>query len=157
MRDRIDGKTKARVVALVDEGLGAKSLAKALGVSPRTARTWICTYRRRGGLWLADVRKNQSYPLELKIAAARAVVLEGQSVETVLGRFGISTRSVLTRWVQAYRDDGEDGLRPKKRGRPAAESRPETDAEKIARLEMENAALKKLAALVAQERRSPRR
>lgn len=128
-----------------------------MGVGRDTARNWVRAYRRDGLLWLTGVRKNQSYPFEVRLAAVKAVLEDGGSHLEVSERFGFSTRTLLATWIRAYRDHGEDGLRIKKRGRPAARSRPETDSEKIARLEMENAALKKLAALVAQERRSGRK
>ncbi|WP_370628844.1 helix-turn-helix domain-containing protein [Paenarthrobacter nitroguajacolicus] len=66
----------------------------------------------------------------------------------------------VTNWTRIYRRDGEDGLRPKKRGRRPVNREnalPESEVEQLRRenerLRAEVAYLGKLRALRAQERR----
>jgi transposase len=71
-----------------------------------------------------------------------------------MARFEIRHLSQLEDWVRRYREHGAAGLQPGKRGRkPRAAPAEETLEQKVRRLEMENAALKKLQALAAEERR----
>jgi len=142
-----------RTIDLIEEGHGSVAIGRALGIPRDTARSWIGRYRRFGLLgWdLMGTRKN--YPFEIRLAAVKAF-LGGETKPQVLARFGIRHKTQLDGWVTAYRRDGENALRPKPLGRqPADRTAPESAEQKIARLEMENAALKKLQALVAEERR----
>jgi transposase len=80
--------------------------------------------------------------------------LSGAAREHVMERFEIRHLSQLEDWVRRYRENGAAGLQPGKRGRkPRPAPAEETLEQKVRRLEMENAALKKLQALVAEERR----
>lgn len=63
--------TKARVAVLVDEGHGYGAVVDEMGVGRDTTRTWVRAYRRDGLLWLTGVRKNRSYPFEVKLAAVK--------------------------------------------------------------------------------------
>jgi len=99
------------------------------------------------------------YPFELKLAAVKAH-LEGASLVAVTAEYSINNISTLREWYRRYRAGGEDALRPKRRGRPpkvAKSPEEETLEERCMRLEMENAVLKKLAALAAEKRRLGRR
>jgi transposase-like protein len=98
----------------------------------------------------------QTYSKETKVAAVEAF-LGGAIKSRVMKDFEIRSDASLERWVRIYRKDGPEGLVPKPVGRPRkhpALSAEETLEEKVQRLEMENAALKKLQALAA--RRRPR-
>lgn len=100
------------------------------------------------------------YPFELKLAAVTAHLEDGASVVAVAAEYSICNISTLGEWCRRYRAGGEDALRPKRRGRPPTVSKPpedETLEERCTRLEMENAVLKKLAALAAEKRRLGRR
>lgn len=100
------------------------------------------------------------YPFELKLAAVRAHLEDGASSDAVAAEYGIRNVSTLEEWCRRFRAGGEDALRPKRRGRPPTVSKSpedETLEERCTRLEMENAVLKKLAALAAEKRRLGRR
>ena len=69
---------------------------------------------------------------------------------------GLASVNVVTSWVRIYRDQGEDGLRPKPRGRrpktcPRVLSQTEELEQRIRVLEAENAYLKALRDLMNNE------
>jgi transposase len=65
-----------------------------------------------------------------------------------MAEFEITSRAMVNKWVAAYLVSGPEGLKPKPRGRPPKKVGVETLEQKVARLEFENEALKKLQALV---------
>ena len=64
---------REEAVALFDAGFGERSAAHRLGLSVRTVRKWLYTYRAVGKEALL-VGKHKHYPYETKLAAARDVV-----------------------------------------------------------------------------------
>jgi len=102
-----------------------------------------------------------SYSFEFKLGVVRKVVDEGATAEQVAGEHGLSSDKLVQTWVRTYRRLGEDGLKPKPKGRQPndGDARPDelTDLQRLEqenlRLRAENAYLKKLRALMAQERR----
>ena len=138
-----------RVGEMVDEGCGYVTIALELGLPRYTVRTWVDKHRRLVGL--GTVTAYQTYSPELKLAAVRQF-LSGATKAEVLDEFRIRNKSQLERWITIYREDGEDAFR-EARTRSAVGAGPESIEQKLLRLEMENAALKKLQALVAEERR----
>jgi len=151
---RADDVLKAQVPALVDSGYGYRTIARKLGVPVQSAKGWVHRYRRMGVLGLFPVSTHTPYSFETKLAAVQAF-LAGTVKEEIMVTFAIRSRGQLDSWTKAYAIGGEDGLRPKRRGRPPTPV-VETDARKIRRLEMENAALKKASALALAERLAKR-
>lgn len=144
--------TRVQIVQLLEQGYGAWAIATHLNLPRNTVVQWVERYRRHGDEGLIPVTKYRQYSWETKVAAAEAF-LAGKVRHEVLEVFQIRSHSALERWVRIYRDQGVEGLRqsrppgrPRKHPVPAAE---ETLEEKVQRLEMENAALKKLQALAA--------
>lgn len=78
--------------------------------------------------------------------------LAGTSKTEIILEFGISTRSIFDKWVSIYRKDGPAGLIAKRKGRKPLVIGEESLEQKVYRLEMENALLKKFQALVAEEK-----
>lgn len=146
---------RAEAARLIAQGYGKRNVARALGISLRTADHFVLSFRQGRLLGLTDVEsKHKKYSYELKLAAVQRF-LAGTPNPQVCLEFEIPGQSILRRWVRDYRAAGPDGLKPKPKGRPRKDDsvRPETQEEKIARLEFEIEALKKLQALVALERR----
>ena len=143
--------TRIEAAKLFDAGFGAKSIATALQVDPYTARDWLVAFKQDRLIILDSMSKNKIYSTELKLAAVEKF-LAGASKSSVVQEFQISTYNIFNRWVVAYRNEGPEGLKPKPKGRRKRNllAMPETDAEKIYRLEMENAVLKKFLALRSQ-------
>ncbi len=103
-----------------------------------------------------------SYSFEFKLDVVRKVVDDGGVPEQLAREHDLSSGKLVRSWVRAYRRLGEDGLKPKPKGRPAGGGSPPPDdgLSDLARLEQENlrlraenAYLKKLRALMAHERR----
>lgn len=146
--------------ALFDKGYGEGPASSALAVPKGTVKHWLYMYRATGleGL-LSMGSKHATYSFEQKVAAAKAVVEDGENISDAMVAFGVASRGVIQRWCKAYREGGADALRPKPKGRPkgsAAKPKPPTTREeeleiRVRKLEAENAYLKKLEALRAEE------
>jgi len=87
--------------------------------------------------------------------------LAGESGPELAVEAGLASRELLQKWVRAYRMDGQDGLRPKLKGRPRnPDSPPPAELPELERLRQENERLRaevaylgKLRALREQGRR----
>jgi transposase-like protein len=77
------------------------------------------------------------YPAELKQQAVVLYLEKGESYRAIAAHLGIRDAVRIEKWVQAYRREGVAGL-CKVQGRPRRQ--PQDD---LARLQMENALLKK--------------
>jgi transposase-like protein len=99
------------------------------------------------------VRENKSYPQHLEVAAV-GKFLAGTPKSQILLEYEISTRSLFNKWVAAYRKDGPEGLVAKTKGPKPSVVGTESLEQKIYRLEMENALLKKFQALMAKEQQA---
>ena len=102
----------------------------------------------------------QTYTFETKLVLIQRC-LAGESPRVVAQHAGLSSPAVLQNWLRIYRAQGEDGLRPKPKGRPA--KKPDEAAElsgverlrrEVEYLRAENAYLGKLRALMEEKRRT---
>lgn len=154
MDGRINYKTETRIEAarLFDAGFGYKWVSKELRLPQGTLRGWQDSHRQGRLLGLGSVTKNKKFATEVKIAAVEKF-LSGAVKSEVLVEFNITTRAMLDKWVAIYRDQGSEGLTLKAKGRPkkGTGAALESDSEKILRLEMEVAVLKKLIALESRD------
>jgi len=149
-RIRYSEEVRIEVARLFTLGHGAKAVATYLGLPFGTMRTWHDAYRLGNLLNSGAVRENKFYPEQLKQAAVEKFLAGTPKAEIIL-EFEISTRAIFDKWVAAYRKDGPSGLAPKPRGRKPLIVGQESLEQKIYRLEMENALLKKFQALMAKE------
>jgi transposase len=149
-------------VDLFEEGLGHKLVSARLGVSVHAVRG----LERRFVIWgraaLTDKTSKHVFSFEFKLAVVRQFIDGEGSLMDLAQMHQLSSPVLLRRWVKNYRDLGEEGLRPKPKGRrPRAavgQPPPETsEVEKlrgeIHRLQAENAYLKKVRALRNQAQR----
>ena len=152
MDGRINHSEETRIEAarLFGLGNGYHVVAKCLSLPLSTGRTWHDAYRQGRLLDSGDVRENKIYSQQLKVAAVEKF-LAGTPKTDIVAEFGISARSLFERWVTAYRKDGPAGLAPKPRGRRPSVVGQESLEQKVQRLEMENALLKKFQALMAED------
>ncbi|NKQ58295.1 transposase [Amycolatopsis sp. K13G38] len=83
----------------------------------------------------------RSFSFEFKLDAVRRF-LGGEAATELAAELGLSSPALLKTWARTYRRDGEDGLRPKPKGRPprASDSTPGQVSE-LERLRRENARL----------------
>ena len=159
-RFKHDADVRRHAVALFDAHWGYHPVASKLGIPADTVRQWLYKYRAVGleGLLLMGSRQSR-YTLEQKVGAARAVVDGGMSVADAMATFKVASRSPLQSWCRAYREGGAEALKPKPKGRPKGsanrprppKTREQELEERLRKLEAENAYLKKLEALRAEE------
>ncbi|KEX88492.1 Mobile element protein [Corynebacterium pseudotuberculosis] len=94
----------------------------------------------------------QHYPFEVKKEVVERH-LAGETIMDLAREFGLSSDQLIKDWSRKWRKDGDEALKPKSKGRPKGSAAPKrlTEEEKlrrqIARLEAENAYLKKIAGL----------
>jgi transposase len=84
------------------------------------------------------------YPREVKLEAVRLFYEEGKKQTEITELLGVVDRKRVKRWLQQYRQAGKEAFDPKPRkGVGGRRPKKENQAAYIARLEMENALLKK--------------
>ncbi|MFC9658917.1 transposase [Nocardia sp. NPDC127606] len=102
----------------------------------------------------------QTYSFEFKLGVVQRF-LAGETKVELARELALSSPKLVETWARKYRNDGEDGLRPKPTGRPrtdpAEAASQESTLAKLRRenerLRAENAYLGKVLALRAQQRR----
>ena len=99
-----------------------------------------------------------SFTFEFKLEVVRRYVSGEASALELAREHGLSSPKLVESWARAYRREGEDALRPKQKGRPAAAADTSGPSE-LERLRQENlllsakvAYLEKLRALREQGR-----
>lgn len=159
-RSRHGIKVRKRALELFEAGFGKRSVSSSLGISAGTVEKWLYAYKAVGPEGPLNMgRTHNSYSFETKLAFARTVVDVGAVLADAMAAYGVVSRSSAQRWCKAYREGGAEALRPKPKGRPkgspARQKAPATREEeleiKVRKLEAENAYLKKLEALRAEE------
>lgn len=151
---------RAAAIELFDEGLACKSVASQLGVSVWAVDRLYDRWRVRGGGALVSKPSKRSFSFEFKLEVVQRF-LAGETQLDLAREFDLSSPNLVRTWVRIYRREGEDGLRPKRRGRPPMPAQQATGGEselealrrENERLRAENAYLGKLRALRAQEQR----
>lgn len=160
LRCRHDVSIRGKVAEMADAGMGWDSISSALALPRGTVKQWVMTYRAVGMDGLLNMgSKKKTYDYETRLAAARAHVDDGRTLQDVMAAYGIASRAPVQKWCRLYREGGAGALRPKPKGRPrgsrakpAPKTREQELEERVRTLEAENAYLKKLAALRAEKR-----
>ncbi|RFA11724.1 transposase [Subtercola boreus] len=145
-------------VALFEQGFTAKSVAVSLDLARSPVQMLYQRWQVRGSGALVT-RDRKQYDFETKLEIVRRHV-RGESGRALCEEYGLPSPGTVANWTSIFRRDGEDGLRPKPRGRPPAtredsplEGEIETLRRENERLRAEVAYLGKLRALRSQERR----
>ncbi|WP_073997383.1 helix-turn-helix domain-containing protein [Anaerococcus urinomassiliensis] len=112
---------KMKLVKEYLEGkIGYRELAKKYNIPDKhTIRTWVNAYQSQGYDGLKVSRKNNSYTLEFKLNVVNLYLTGEMSYQSLSNNLKINNPSIIARWVNEYRKEGIEGLRPKKRGRPS--------------------------------------
>lgn len=140
---------REQLVELFEQGMGYTAAANALGVSKYAARMLCRRFKLHGRLCLVEKPIKQQYSFEVKKEVVQRY-LAGETKMDLAREFGLSSDQLVTSWSWERRKGGDEALKPKPKGRPkgSAVPKPLTEEEKlrrrIARLEAENAYLKKL-------------
>lgn len=146
---------RERALELFEAGLGKRSVSSSLGISVGTVEKWLYAYGAVGSEGPLNMgRIHNSYSFETKLAFARMVVDGGAILADAMAAYGVVSRASAQKWCKAYREGGEEALRPKPKGRPKGS--PATTGEEeleigVRKLEAKNAYLNKLEAMRAEE------
>jgi len=126
------------------------------GISKSTIKKWVLQYQYHGGKGL--IKSYTNYTVQFKLDVLQYMNEQGTSLYETAAIFNIPSPSTIITWKVKLETKGLDALKVKKKGRPSMEKESKKLAPvegsvealqaKIERLEMENAYLKKLNALV---------
>lgn len=98
---------RARVSQEYIDGIGSVHfLADKYGIGYSTLRGWINEYKIHGISAFCH-KRNRTYPKESKIKCVEAVMDGEGSVDDIIARYGISSRSVLRQWIKVYNANRE--------------------------------------------------
>ena len=148
-RSSLSEQQREQLVELFEQGMGYKAAANALGVSKHAVQSLYRRFVLRGRLCLVEKPTKQQYSFEIKKEVVERH-LAGETRMDLAREFGLSSDQLVKDWVRKWRKGGDEALIPKPKGRPKGSTAPKrlTEAEQlrrqIARLEAENAYLKKL-------------
>lgn len=153
---------KIEAVEAYRQGKGSyRSIRKALGTDHKAIQKWVALYKAHGTEGL--IPRYTNYSVAFKIDVLNYMNETGASAGEGAAVYQISAPSTVMQWKRILKDQGIGALHSKKRGRPAMKKLEEKTAGRrivgsilaeIERLRMENAYLKKLNALVQEERKS---
>ena len=99
------------MLARVKEYLSGKGsyqlIAETNGISEQNLRVWVKKYGAQGAIAFVERAGNASYSKEFKTSCVRAVLCGEGSVDDIVAKYNISSRSVLQRWIKRYNDHME--------------------------------------------------
>ena len=148
-RSSLSEHQRERLVELFEQGMGYRAAANALCVSKDAARMLYRRFTLHGRLCLVEKPTKQQYSFETKKEVVQRH-LAGETAMDLAREFGLSSEQLVRGWSWKWRKGGDEALRPKPKGRPkgSVSPKPLSEEEKlrhqVARLEAENAYLKKL-------------
>lgn len=158
-RSSLSEEQREAAVTLFAAGLGRDAVATRLRVSPHAVRALYDRWQLRGAGALMTTSPTRVFTFEFKREIVRRF-LAGETRLSLARDYELSSPTLVKRWVERYRDEGEDGLRPKPKGRPKRDPAPVGEESELDRLRRENERLRaevaylgKLRALSATERR----
>ena len=148
-RSSLNEQQREQLVECYEQGMGETAAANALGVPNNAVRLLYRRFQLHGRLCLVEKPTKQQYSFEIKKEVVERH-LAGETRMDLAREFGLSSDILVRDWARKWRKGGDEALKPKPKGRPkgSAAPKPLTEEEKlrrrIARLEAENAYLKKL-------------
>jgi transposase-like protein len=84
-----------------------KAIAAANGIGETTLLNWVQIFREQGETAFAVRDRNAHYSKEFKIRCVEAVLGGEGSVDDIVAKYNISSRSVLCRWIKRYNANKE--------------------------------------------------
>ena len=77
-------------------------LAEEYGIGQTTLRDWVHRYLEHGEECFSIKRGNKSYSRAFKIKCVEAVLSGSETVNDIVAKYNISSRSVLRYWIKCY-------------------------------------------------------
>lgn len=157
---------RIKVVKEIDNGGSIKGTARKFEISRKVVLVWYRRYQQAGIEGLIET--NQKYSTDFKFAAVEYLLNNNVSLNQAAAALGIPSDTTLLTWKRRFLAEGVAGLKDTQKGRPPKmpkqppkPSKPLSKEElyeaRIRELEMENAYLKKLNALVAEREKSKKK
>ena len=107
---------------IVEEYLSGKTSYSVLGdkyqIDESRIKNWVNNYKHFGDEGLMRSRKKRAYSVEFKLEAITRYETSECSYQQLALELGLTNPSMIVNWRRKYREEGIEGLRPHKRGRP---------------------------------------
>ena len=107
---------------IVEEYLCGKTSYQALAmkyqIDESLIRRWVNNYKRFGDEAFMRSRNKRAYSVEFKLEAITRYETSECSYQQLALELGLTNPSMIVNWRRKYREEGIEGLRPHKRGRP---------------------------------------
>lgn len=97
----------ARVQEYLDGKGSYDTLAAANGIGDKTLKEWVHKYREQGPTAFYKHAGNAHYTKEFKMQCIEAVLQGEGSVDDIVAKYNISSRSVLNGWIKRYNANKE--------------------------------------------------
>ena len=81
-------------------------------------RRWVNNYKQFGDEGLMRSRNKRKYSVEFKLEAITRYETSECSYQQLALELGLTNPSIIANWRRQYREEGMEGLRTHKRGRP---------------------------------------
>ena len=149
------------VIEYLNGNLGYKTLANKYNMPSETPiQVWVSAYKSQGLVGLKRSKKKESYSIQFKLDTVQFILKTGASYQETADHFKLNNPSLIYRWMETFKLQGIEGLKPKSKGRPSMSKKPSKQTKKeekkltreaelereIELLRLENAYLKKLKA-----------
>ena len=160
---------KLKIIELREQGMGYSAIAKQFDVQYSTIRRMLSRYELHGLEGIKHPFKNRKYSAEFKLEVINRAY-QGESKSSLSFEYNLPGECIIISWMKKYEELGYNGLESKPKGRPKSMPRKPKEETKTIKdntpltneereelirlrkekeyLEMENAYLKKLDALV---------
>ena len=157
---------RIKVVKEIENGDSIKGTARKYGITKSVVKGWYRRYQQGGIEDLIGIK--QKYSADFKRNAVEYLLANDVSLDIAAATLGIPNQATLFVWKQRFLAEGFAGLEDTRKGRPAklpkkpdksakSLSKEERSEARIKELEMENAYLKKLNALVSEREKSKKK
>lgn len=95
------------VKAYFNEEGGFKSLAKKYNVSSSSIREWVWKYQEHGdNAFQIPSSSNATYTSEFKFECVQSVLSGKATINEIVAKYNISSRSILRGWIKEYNVNG---------------------------------------------------
>ena len=148
-RSSLSEQQREQLVECFEQGMGYRAAANIVAGSTSAIRNFYRRFQLHGRLCLVEKPTKQQYSFEIKKEIVERH-LAGETRMDLAREFDLSSDILVRDWARKWRKGGDEALKPKPKGRPKGSAAPKrlTEEDKlrrqIARLEAENAYLKKL-------------
>ena len=109
---------------------GHKILAKKYQIGVSQIERWVNNYKHFGDEGLMRSRNKREYSVEFKLEAITRYETSKYSYQQLALELGLTNPSIIANWRRQYREEGIEGLRSHKRGRPVTKKDDRNQASK---------------------------